>query len=284
MRFRSLATKLLPIAPLLLAAAAAVEQPPGEAGANNSNSNDDDDDEAGVVTVPHNLLAERHHPSTLERAIRVLQDGRLKLLPQKEEEKEEEPSSSLRDGGPRRLQEAPPPPSWLFVQMFDECDFQITDKGNLIVKSRRPHGQTIKFADRPLTYEESMPTQVFFDEFGNLFTVDNGGMPNAAITLVQDDESKDVVVTVLVKAVVNHRENPAGPAYVYKLEQSDEQASVMPLSDILGGKDKVTYDHCSIFIDSVTTTQCQNGFCPAGIGTPCKFFWTTICCCPPARH
>ena len=53
-----------------------------------------------------------------------------------------------------------------------------------------------------------------------------------------------------VKAVVKHRDDPNGPTYVYKLEQSDEQDSVTSLSDVMGGKDKMTYDHCSIFIDN----------------------------------
>ena len=56
---------------------------------------------------------------------------------------------------------------------------------------------------------------------------------------------------MLVKAVVKHKGDPDGPTYVYKLEQSDEQDSVTSLSDVMAGKDKMTYDHCSIFIDSV---------------------------------
>ena len=108
------------------------------------------------------------------------------------------------------------------------------------------------FSDRPFTYEDEISTESFFDSFDDSFTADNGGKPNAAITLVQNDESKDVVVSVFVKAVVKHKDDPDGPTYVYKLEQSDEQESVTSLSDVLGGKDKITYDHCSIFIDVST--------------------------------
>ena len=147
----------------------------------------------------------------------------------------------------RHLQDADP--SYLIVQMADKCTFQTTNKGNLVLKSRNFHSDTIWFSDRPLTYEEEMSTESFFENFNKFFDQDNGGMPNAAITLVQNDESKDVVVSVFVKAVVKHREDPDGPMYVYKLEQSDDQATAMPLSDIMRGKDKMTHDHCSIFVD-----------------------------------
>merc|ERR1719199_1027498 len=136
--------------------------------------------------------------------------------------------------------------------MVDQCHFQTTDSGNLVLKSRHFHGDTVVFSDRPFTYEEEMSTESFFDGFDDRFNANNGGKPNAAITLVQNDESKDVVVSVFVKAVVKHGDGPDGPTYVYKLEQSDEQDSVTSLSDVMGGKDKMTYDHCSIFVDGAT--------------------------------
>ena len=154
-------------------------------------------------------------------------------------------------------------PKYLFVQMADDCSFDITDRGNLVLKSRHFHGDTVVFSDRPFTYEEEMSTESFFDDFDEMFTEDNGGKPNAAITLVQNDESKDIVVSVFVKAVVKHRDDPDGPTYVYKLEQSDEQAAVTSLSDVMGGSGggddgKTTYDHCSIFIDNFSY---QSGTC-----------------------
>ena len=150
-------------------------------------------------------------------------------------------------------------PEYLFVQMVDQCIFQTTDSGNLVLKSRHFHGDTVVFSDRPFTYEEEISTESFFDSFDDTFNADNGGKPNAAITLVQNDESMDVVVSVFVKAVVKHGDHPDGPTYVYKLEQSDEQDSVTSLSDVMGGKDKMTYDHCSIFIDS-DTACCRGGW------------------------
>ena len=150
-------------------------------------------------------------------------------------------------------------PKYLFVQVADQCHFQTTDSGNLVLKSRHFHGDTVVFSDRPFTYEEEMSTESFFDGFDDTFNADNGGKPNAAITLVQDDESKDVVVSVFVKAVVKHRDDTDGkPTYVYKLEQSDEQDSVTSLIDVMGGKDKMTYDHCSIFIDAAP--KCEGAF------------------------
>ena len=75
-------------------------------------------------------------------------------------------------------------------------------------------------------------------------------MPNAALTFVKSDESmKQDVVSVLVKGMVKHQEDPDGPTFLYKMEQSEDQASELSLDDILQGGDKVVYDHCSIFID-----------------------------------
>jgi len=213
------------------------------------------------------------HPSTTTRALDAVQVGRQPPPPP--------PSSSfLRDvvaasSSSRHLQEESTP-SYLFVQMADDCTFQRTARGNVVLKSRRFHGDTVMFSDRPFTYEAAIPTETFLDNFPDIFNADNGGMPNAAITLVQNDESKDVVVSVFAKAVVN------GPTYVYKLEQSDEQASVESLSDVLGGKDKMTYDHCSIFIDSGscscffcnTFAQCNSNSCCHGgccKRNPCLF-------------
>ena len=152
-------------------------------------------------------------------------------------------------------------PSYLFVQMADDCTFQTTDSGNTVLKSRNFHGDTVLFSDRPFEYAETASTEFFFENFADAFNDDNGGQPNAAITLVTNDESKDIVVSVFVKAVVHHKDNPDGPTYVYKLGQSDEQAAVKSLSDVMGDEDKITYDHCSIFIDSYSQPGTCGGMC-----------------------
>ena len=218
-----------------------------------------------VVTSSHNL-----HPVTLVRTLDALRDGRRRAYQKKKSKQQhlDDPLRHLRrvqeDDGKTSTCEAAlaeaeenlatceeeeEAPSYLFVQMADQCIFQTTDSGNFVLKSRHFHGDTVMFSDRPFEYEEDVATTSFFDDFDDTFNADYGGKPNAAITLVQNDESKDVVVSVFVKAVVKHRDDPDGPTYVYKLEQSDEQASVASLSDIMGGEDKMTYDHCSIFID-----------------------------------
>ena len=192
-------------------------------------------------------------PSTFQRNLEILRGGRSQRLEQRAA-----PSFLRADvATSRHLQDADP--SYLFVQMADKCTFQTTDNGNTVVKSRHFHGDTVVFSDRPFTYENEVPTESFFENFDEAFIKDKGGEPNAAITLVQNGESKDVVVSVFVKAVVKHREDPDGPMYVYKLEQSDEQASVKSLSDVMGGKDKITYDHCSIFIDEGPDSYCCSG-------------------------
>ena len=219
------------------------------------------------MTSSHNL-----HPVTLVRTLDALRDGRRRAYQKKKSKQQhlDDPLRHLRrvqeDDGKTSTCEAAlaeaeenlatceekeEEPSYLFVQMADQCIFQTTDGGNTVLKSRHFHDVTVVFSDRPFEYEEEIATESFFDDFDATFNAGNGGKPNAAITLVQNDESKDVVVSVFVKAVVKHRDDPDGPTYVYKLEQSDEQASVASLSDVMGGKDKMTYDHCSIFIDAV---------------------------------
>jgi hypothetical protein len=242
MRLRPIALAALFLRQAAAAAAAAA------AGKNN-------DDVEIEVDVRRDL-----HPSTLARALDVFRHAPQHLHLQEEDQQQLAPPSFLRNLQQEEGQgaaAAPSAPSYLFVQMFDRCVFHITDNGSVVLKSRSPHGKTVKFSDRPFQYEEAIATPTFFADFPDLFNASNGGMPNAAITLVQDDESKDVVVSTFAKAVVNHREDPDGPTYVYKLEQSDEQASVQSLVDLLGGDDKAIYDHCSVFIDSASVSPCH---------------------------
>ena len=224
---------------------------------------------AGDVATLRRLTGFDIDPSTAGRALDAVRDARHPSQQQRPDAKERPSSSFLRDVAmttpprhPRNLQEGQP--SYLFVQMADQCIFQTTEGGNTILKSRHFHGDTIMFSDRPFTYEAAIPTESFFGTFHVDFNVNNGGMPNAAVTLIQNNESQDIVVSTFVKAVVKRGEDdPTGPTYVYKLEQSDEQASVESLSDVLGGEDKVVYDHCSIFIDNYWNAGSSNA-CPNG--------------------
>ena len=74
-------------------------------------------------------------------------------------------------------------------------------------------------------------------------------MPNAALTIVDYDTSKDVVVSVFAEGYMKEGESEV-QIYGYKLEQSTEQENVLSLEDMMGGKDSVTFDHCSMFIDA----------------------------------
>ena len=226
--------------------------------------------EATGVTSSHHL------DPTLVQTLDVLRDGRRRAG--RKEEGNQNPGNSNSLGNLRRVQvddgqpasceealvdaqeqlhtceERAEEPSYLFVQMADQCIFQITDNANLVLKSRHFHEDTVMFSDRPFRYEEDVPTEFFFESFDDKFNTGNGGKPNAAITLFQNDGSKRaVVLSVFVKAVVKHGDGPDGPTYVYKLEQSEDQASVTSLSEVIDGGDKMTYDHCSIFIDSCIT-------------------------------
>ena len=147
---------------VLLSPAAATEHQPWEAGGF----------DVDVVTSSRHL---EPHPSTTQHNLDVVLGGRPKDL-------QDEVPSSLRGGHLRLLQEEKP--SWLHVQMADKCIFQITDNGSIVLKSRHFHDQTVMFSDRPFTFEKNVPTEEFFDNFYNYFNASNGGMPNAAITLV----------------------------------------------------------------------------------------------------
>jgi len=97
--------------------------------------------------------------------------------------------------------------------------------------------------------EKTEATSDWFNNFNELFD-DGKGMPNAALTIVDDDTSKDVVVSVFAEGYIKEGEGDEGvTTYGYKLEQSTEQESVMALEELMDGEDRVTFDHCSMFIE-----------------------------------
>jgi len=135
-------------------------------------------------------------------------------------------------------------PHWLFVQMADTCVMYLKD-GVYYLESSNFHEDTEWFSDRPMQLEKTEPTSDWFNNFNEMFN-DGKGMPNAALTIVDDDISKDVVVSVFVEAYVKEGDDTV---YGYKLEQSTNQESVVALESLLNGEDSVTFDHCSMFID-----------------------------------
>ena len=97
--------------------------------------------------------------------------------------------------------------------------------------------------------EKTEATSDWFNNFNELFD-DDKGMPNAALTIVDDDMSKDVVVSVFAEGYIKVKEEVgAVTMYGYKLEQSTDQESVVALESLMNGEDSVTFDHCSMFID-----------------------------------
>ena len=150
-------------------------------------------------------------------------------------------------------------PSWLFVQMADMCTLYRDRDGVFYLESNKFHEDTEWFTDRPLQLEKTEPTSEWFNNFSELFD-DENGMPNAALTIVDDDMSKDVVVSVFVFAEGYIKEGESdAPIYGYKLGQSTEQESVISLEDLLDDEDSVAFDHCSMFID-ITVLPGVTGF------------------------
>ena len=143
-------------------------------------------------------------------------------------------------------------PHWLFVQMADMCTLYRDEDGVYYLESSNFHEDTEWFTDRPMQLEKTEPTSDWFNNFNELFD-DGMGMPNAALTIVDDDMSKDVVVSVFAEGYVKEGEGEDAEGvttYGYKLEQSTDQESVLALESLMeDGEDSATFDHCSMFID-----------------------------------
>ena len=145
-------------------------------------------------------------------------------------------------------------PHWLFVQIADMCTLYRDDDGVFYLESNKFHEDTEWFTDRPMQLEKTEPTAEWFANFNELFD-DEKGMPNAALTIVDDDTSKDVVVSVFAEAYVKEGGSEGEVTYGYELKQSTEQESVLSLEDLMEGKESVTFDHCSMFVDEFPTAN-----------------------------
>ena len=93
------------------------------------------------------------------------------------------------------LKEEMSTPKWLILQVGDKCILDMSGDTPTI-ESSNFHKDTELFTDRPIKFENSTLTQDWFTNFNEIFN-DGDGFPNAAITLVKDDESVGVVVTPL---------------------------------------------------------------------------------------
>ena len=138
---------------------------------------------------------------------------------------------------------------------------------------------TWQFSDRPLQTETTIPTDYFMRGFDEVyFTEATGGAPNAAFTFINldDDKFDGPLVSITIKSsrvdeddviIANCDIDNDGDqdffftdciTYTYELEQSKDQAGIISLESFFGkdyqdDPDRVEYDDCSIFIDSVTT-------------------------------
>lgn len=148
------------------------------------------------------------------------------------------------------LKEEMSKPKWLFVQVGDKCVLDLSGDRSRI-ESADFHEDTELFTDRPLTYANTTSTANWFKFFNELFN-DGDGWPNTAITFVNDDVSVGVVVTAFVNGYIKEGDGEGGETiYGYDLNQSEEQKKVKSLEEIAGGQDKVEFDHCSFFIDTL---------------------------------
>ena len=58
-----------------------------------------------------------------------------------------------------------------------------------------------------------------------------------------------VAVSVFANGYTKAGESGGQTVYGYNLIQSEEQEKVQSLEELMGGQDKVEFDHCSFFID-----------------------------------
>jgi len=138
------------------------------------------------------------------------------------------------------------------VQIADDCVITQDTDGMYFLESSKFHEDTEWFTDRPFQFEKTQPTKEWFEGFDELFN-DGNGMPNAALTFVDKDTSKDIVVSVFAEGYIKNEGGDDGDElYGYKLKQSESQASIVSLKDLMSeyGALKV-FDHCSMFIDIV---------------------------------
>ena len=140
-------------------------------------------------------------------------------------------------------------PKWLFAQVADKCILDMSGDTPTI-ESASFHEDTEMFSDRPFRYENTTLTPDWFTNFNELFS-DEDGFPNAAMTLVKDDESLGVVVSAFVNGYIEGGESEGDETvYGYNLNQSEEQKKVKSLEELMDDEDKMEFDHCTFFIDA----------------------------------
>ena len=98
-------------------------------------------------------------------------------------------------------------PSWLVVQMADMCTLYRDRDGVFYLESNKFHQDTEWFTDRPLQLEKTEPTSEWFNNFNEMFDDENEkGMPNAALTIVDDDTSQRMLLCLFLLKDTSRKE------------------------------------------------------------------------------
>ncbi|CAB9503459.1 expressed unknown protein [Seminavis robusta] len=152
-------------------------------------------------------------------------------------------------------------PSYLYTQMANSCTLHKLD-GSYELRTDDMDDETYQFSDRPFRIEETYTTMEFFESFDDIFA---SSPPNAVFTFVhsETDEFEGPLVAVQVDAMYTSatEDDDSKVTYTYVLEQSDSQADVVALEDFFeDGSDMITFEDCSIFIDSSSSCNPTAGY------------------------
>lgn len=141
--------------------------------------------------------------------------------------------------------------------MANHCTLSRDDFGNYKISSGDFFEETWTFTDPPHQLEAILDTHNFFQSFEQTFSDEGDGLspPNAAVTLVDEDAAtiNGPKVAVLMKSVAIDTTGP-DPVFAYEIEQSADQAAILPLDQFFPGiqrKNELAFLDCSFFIDTV---------------------------------
>jgi hypothetical protein len=143
-------------------------------------------------------------------------------------------------------------PKLLYVQVANHCTLSRSG-GKYTLSTTDMDDDTYVFSDRPFRAETVVNTKDFFADFNNAFTESTGGNPNAAVTLVHEDDNQfeGPLVSVFIDAAYSMDSG----TYTYQVEQSEDQQAILSLESFFEGgeEDSIFYSDCSFFIDTVTS-------------------------------
>lgn len=145
--------------------------------------------------------------------------------------------------------------SYMYVQMGSMCTLSRDDEGATLLKIADMNEETWNFTDRPMRYSGVSETSTFFEDFEAKFSEENGGKPNAGITMVHENDS--VFEGPLVAVLIESAYVTSSGVYVYKITQSDEQAGILPVDAVLptptdGSMSvEIIFQDCTIFIEDL---------------------------------